>query len=786
MSFSWTTVILAIISTTNSESITYKKGECEVSSIKKDECGFWGWGDYYEYTLTPICDSDSNTSPSQCIYDDSNGKTDCEAWGDYDVNDKRSCWIKYIDNKCISCDCTDCDDDSAGTCEFDGGCVDKFTNELVYPKTIKVSDGETLQMKSIYFENVVYDPDESGKSMIEYTGRVLCINDICSIPGPTLIVEPGITFHFQIENGFDVNVVNKSDAWGADVTNIHSHGLHISGEQDNVFESLFPTESHLDTWTIHPEHHLGTNWYHMHHHTSVFLQVMQGMYGALIVDSPQNRNNLDYDDPSKTNDYILHISWQFIHDNSHCQNCADFLPNIDKFEFMDSWKLISSMCTGWCNTGVPGAYTDKQREQSGWVYDVMIADGWENNADYIDVGDYPAFEGFLVNNLYQPYISCVDSNQYFKLRIIAASAQIYMQVHFDYNQQTDCEYFLIARDGIALKDGSRNLADKPYYGYFLVPPGGRIDVKAICFGSGTVRIWHREFHPEHPSVNISYPMSRIDDQLLFTMSIKQSSDSKITDYEHLDYPEPIHGFPYYMQEVMDQNSYSSGKGGGSKGDYSTDGSKGDSTKNSEGSSNSDSSRENEYSECICSNYNRSQTEDPLIRDTNVCGLEFNEGVGKLAKIGDEVNGVAFDADRSLFILSKNVIYDFYINSDGHPMHIHVNPIMVMEDLLDGYVAQQYDWMDTIGYREYPYLMNGTSPTSGFKVKFYTRDFVGNVILHCHFLEHEDAGMMGWMKIVDGPTDDLAYCERNYGFQNDYMDTPIMLPNIMPNNFNTRG
>ncbi len=45
------------------------------------------------------------------------------------------------------------------------------------------------------------------------------------------------------------------------IYSIHSHGIHISGIQDNVFESLYPGAKHTDTWTIHPDHHLGTSWY---------------------------------------------------------------------------------------------------------------------------------------------------------------------------------------------------------------------------------------------------------------------------------------------------------------------------------------------------------------------------------------------------------------------------------------------------------------------------------------------------------------------------------------------
>ena len=69
-------------------------------------------GHHYEYTLRPkACD---NPDKERCVYDDSNGRTDCETFGDYAVGDERECWIFYQDNVCQKCSCNDCDDDSRG------------------------------------------------------------------------------------------------------------------------------------------------------------------------------------------------------------------------------------------------------------------------------------------------------------------------------------------------------------------------------------------------------------------------------------------------------------------------------------------------------------------------------------------------------------------------------------------------------------------------------------------------------------------------------------------------
>jgi len=39
--------------------------------------------------------------------------------------------------------------------------------------------------------------------------------------------------------------------------------------------------------------------------------------------------------------------------------------------------------------------------------------------------------------------------------------------------------------------------------------------------------------------------------------------------------------------------------------------------------------------------------------------------------------------------------------------------------------------------------------NGGPVRMRTRDFVGRVVMHCHFLPHEDPGLMGYYNISNG-------------------------------------
>lgn len=109
-----------------------------------------------------------------------------------------------------------------------------------------------------------------------------------TIPAPTLNMEPGkkyvLRFHNQLpfeELSTDENVLKDPN-----VSNLHTHGLHISGEtpSDDVtrfFEGGFGGDFVYD---IPADHMGGTYWYHAHHHGSTFLQVSGGAFGMIVID----------------------------------------------------------------------------------------------------------------------------------------------------------------------------------------------------------------------------------------------------------------------------------------------------------------------------------------------------------------------------------------------------------------------------------------------------------------------------------------------------------------------
>jgi|GEM_PF-939126 FtsP/CotA-like multicopper oxidase with cupredoxin domain len=113
-----------------------------------------------------------------------------------------------------------------------------------------------------------------------------------SIPGPTIHLIPGNKYIMRFHNLLPYEPLSTSHNVFKDpnASNIHTHGLHISGESpgDDV-ERTFEGGTGGDfVWDIPADHMGGTYWYHAHHHGSSFLQVSGGLFGMIVVDDSQD------------------------------------------------------------------------------------------------------------------------------------------------------------------------------------------------------------------------------------------------------------------------------------------------------------------------------------------------------------------------------------------------------------------------------------------------------------------------------------------------------------------
>jgi FtsP/CotA-like multicopper oxidase with cupredoxin domain len=91
------------------------------------------------------------------------------------------------------------------------------------------------------------------------------------------------------------------------------------------------------------------------------------------------------------------------------------------------------------------------------------------------------------------------------------------------------------------------------------------------------------------------------------------------------------------------------------------------------------------------------------------------------------------------------IYNDNPKGAPHPFHIHVNPFQVVE-------IKEYKKDPVRLPTPWVWWDNFAIPPGGyFKMLTKFADFTGMYVLHCHFLEHEDRGMMQLVEVVTNTT-----------------------------------
>jgi FtsP/CotA-like multicopper oxidase with cupredoxin domain len=109
-----------------------------------------------------------------------------------------------------------------------------------------------------------------------------------TIPGPTIFMEPGNKYVLRFKNTLPYSEPSSTmnDFKDPDITNVHTHGLHISPKSpaDDVLRMFEGGTGGDYVYDIPDDHMGGTYWYHAHHHGSTFLQVTGGSFGLMIID----------------------------------------------------------------------------------------------------------------------------------------------------------------------------------------------------------------------------------------------------------------------------------------------------------------------------------------------------------------------------------------------------------------------------------------------------------------------------------------------------------------------
>ena len=163
---------------------------------------------------------------------------------------------------------------------------------VAQPVPAKPRTDHLLDLFITYTDGTLYNPSTGRDDKV----RLRSYQGTGVQPGtpyvsPTIETVPGdtirVTLHNKLPADPSCSAAHKHD----DIphcfngTNLHTHGLWVSpsGNGDNVLLSINPGVDFTYEYNIPSDHPSGTFWYHTHRHGSTALQVSSGMAGALIV-----------------------------------------------------------------------------------------------------------------------------------------------------------------------------------------------------------------------------------------------------------------------------------------------------------------------------------------------------------------------------------------------------------------------------------------------------------------------------------------------------------------------
>eukprot|EP01084_Bolivina_argentea_P284855 488305_1 len=553
--------------------------------------------------------------------------------------------------------------------------------------------------------------DNNGLLYIRMTRLCYCTDaysdESCSYPGPTLITKGDTTISIRIVNQLTGASSTMDDIYwnkfkDLDTTNIHTHGIHVSPFEDDVLANIEPKTKLTNVYN-YGYHYPGTYWYHAHHMGSVTFQLDGGLHGAQIMTSDDKYEQ----ELSKYAENILQFNWQYPIPKSEC------IPDAPR------GGSVSSICPGRSETSNPQHVTfigdhsmcdiycqmpTFQLDASGYVYDLETDLTCQVNEQ--GICRYETL--YFTNGQLHPIIDDLEVGIFRRFRLINSITQAFIQFKFP----DECNSYLIAVDGIYIDNEYMNfdLSKPSHLNELLVSPGARADILIKCNQIGTYDIYASQNNQQDP---IQLPeINRVTDGYkLFSIKVNQQTGNDINEADSLPTRYPYKPSGTYLENL--------------------------------------------------SNYMETDTECECHRPFP--NTAFNEDSECIFAFGEDpvfnVNGKPFDNRNSepplhlkdsLSILDYNKAYEFNIDNDnGHVYHQHISPYQFTQHVgMNGFIALAGVWADTFG---------NLGSVQQVKIRTWTRDYWGIIVLHCHVIEHEDEGMMGFFHIL---LDDDLVCPFN--------------------------
>lgn len=582
-----------------------------------------------------------------------------------------------------------------------------------------------------YANGIIYNPTTAKydkvrlRSYQQTSGLALDGRDenAATFMAPTVVMAPGQTVRFKLHNQLpqlpaeqcatsDINAARPRGCFND--TNLHSHGLWVSpsGNSDNVLISIKPGVDFEYEYNIPIDHPAGTFWYHPHQHGATAMQVASGMAGALVVEGeryPTETANGDLDvvlkqfQPSDGSAGEVMLLQQIPYDcpsnnlvsAKHCEKDAvGVLEDFDQVEDPDAWLMS-------------GRYTSV----NGKVQPVLnLATQRLYRWRLIDTG----FQASVVLRIRRAN----DPQKLFKALSVANQDTDVM----DMCNGEDVTQFEVAADGLT---HDRIIPKTLNY----LQPGYRSDILFSLPKAGAYCVY------AETNVNNLTTMHDVNNtRLIGVIAAKTNARAAVRaragesprDFLLAELRSAVKRLPGAQLPPNVRATILNDLDNGLK-----------------------------LSKFV-PHKAFTVTEQEVLRNKTKEYATFN--IGKVNdKLGFMVESKPLDAaapqekyiydphriDRTL-VLGTEQMWELASKRGSHPFHIHVNPFQVISVVRTdgGKVDQQYQ--DLIGAWKDTLLV---MPNHKIEIATRYQRYIGEYVLHCHILEHEDQGMMQNVKVV---------------------------------------
>jgi len=600
--------------------------------------------------------------------------------------------------------------EEGGTTTTDGG-QDSTTTTHMGP-TMFVSPGQSLWIK---LRNELYDGDTHDLSPL---------HDVNATDYWRMVQTPGekikYTYYKEPVSSpelMDVDVHNLPGQW--DVTNLHLHGLDVEVHMFDPVNTHNPEADHVRVrpgqcycykFQLPAHHPVGMYWYHPHVHGSSAIQLWGGMMGLLYVVPPPPPETVTAATPATlpsapttpTTPTTAATSSSSSSATPQRQQSSIVHPELAmKYNIKNAVEFVlwdPAFQKVSPSTSASTSTTGQQKSHDIEVDEFLLGQTTLSK-----------IHPFLVNGEITPNLATLQVGEVLHLRALCATIEnentfiIYRkedhdpsQADWEWNVDDAEPFWVVGSDGVFYESAEEKKV--------IVMAGGQREELLLKFDQpGTYLISQQGIQGMQFFDMYGHP----HDQLLATVEVVEGNDDQSVLPTNVEDMKDIRLTPGYgPDETIEAHQIAK-------------------------------------------------------TETIVFSMGANRNQAPFPQY--YINGKAFGPDRLDFRAEPGQAVEYILinaNHNVHPFHIHVNRFQVKE-MGSELSTEKYPVLaEVMNFTENVWRDTVVVPPNGrTRIWVQYKNYTGKTVLHCHFLAHEDTGMMATLFI--GPPDYVFHWEDHW-------------------------